>query len=223
VLFGDHVTSAVGVAPAGWIDEACGGAGWTVGALVPNGYQSVLRISAPDPEVQSWWSAYRDLYGVAAEIGRQHTSSPDRAWFAIWDGHGFANSITQVAWRGPLDDNSRRALEERRRTLRVESERRNAAIRTALQSVPTFELPGRRYYLLTGAVSAVTELRYPGVVEWRNPDLFWPDDRRWFAATDVDFWSVYVGGDDDFLGQLATSVPTECEVVDLDRRLEVED
>ena len=53
--------------------------------------------------------------------------------------------------------------------------------------------------------------------------LFWPDDRRWFAATDVDSWSVYVGGDDAFTGQLAVSVPTECEFVELDRSLKSKD
>ena len=58
---------------------------------------------------------------------------------------------------------------------------------------------------------------------WRNPDLFWPDDRRWFAGTDVDFWSVYVGGDDDFIAELASRVPTESEIVELARQLEIED
>ena len=58
---------------------------------------------------------------------------------------------------------------------------------------------------------------------FRNPDLFWPDDRRWFVATDVDFWSVYVGGDDDLVAELAGAVPTECELVDLDRPLPIED
>ena len=56
-------------------------------------------------------------------------------------------------------------------------------------------------------MSAVTHLRYPAVTEWPNQDLFWPDDRRWFAATDVDFWSVYVGGAPDFIDQLASTGP----------------
>jgi len=223
VLFGDHVTPADAGSHAGWIGEACRGAWWTVGALVPNDHRVVLRISAPDPELDDWWAAYRDLYRAIAEVGQQHTSTPGRAWFAIWDGHGFASSITRVAWRGPLDDDERRALEEHRRLVRLESERRNAAIRVALLDVPTFDLPNRRYYLVTGPVTAVEHLRYPDLPEWRNPDLFWPDDRRWFAATDVDFWSVYVGGDHDFIDQLARSVRTECELVELGRRLEVED
>ena len=59
--------------------------------------------------------------------------------------------------------------------------------------------------------------------EWRNPDLYWPDDRRWFVATDVDFWSLYIGGDKDFIAELTTSVPTRTEIVSFDQHLEIED
>ena len=42
-------------------------------------------------------------------------------------------------------------------------------------------------------------------------------------ATDVDFWSLYIGGDNDFIAQLAGGVPTPTEIVTLDRPLEIED
>ncbi|WP_395155478.1 hypothetical protein [Ilumatobacter sp.] len=53
-------------------------------------------------------------------------------------------------------------------------------------------MPNRDDYLLTAKVSAMMALRYPDDDDWHNPDLFWPDDRRWFVATDVDFWSLCV-------------------------------
>ena len=91
-------------------------------------------------------------------------------------------------------------------------------------SFRAFDRPHRAYYLLEGPVAAVTELRDPGSGgNWRNPDLFWPDDRRWFVATDVDFWSLYVGGDGTFITELARSVPTHSEPVALDHHLEIED
>jgi hypothetical protein len=68
----------------------------------------------------------------------------------------------------------------------------------------------------------MTELRYPDEDEWRNPDLFWPDDRAWFAATDVDFWSLYVGGSSAFTSDLATRSPTQHEFVDHDDGLPIE-
>jgi hypothetical protein len=68
-----------------------------------------------------------------------------------------------------------------------------------------------------GPLDAATRLHDPGSLgEWRRPDLFWPDDRQWFVATDVDFWSLYIGGDHDFITALARNVPTLTEIVTLD-------
>jgi hypothetical protein len=225
VIFGDAVAVPTTIASAEWI-AGTRQPGWTVGALVPNQYPLVLRVRAPDPNDGDWWSAYRDLLGVVAAVGEQHTSTPDRAWFAVWEGHGFANGRTRIAMQGPLDDSMREALARERSRLRDEDERRNASIRTALSEVPQFELPHRVYYLLTGPVAAATQLQDPEDLHetgWRRPDLFWPDDRRWFVATDVDFWSFYIGGDHDLIADLARRVPTPSEIVPLDQPLEFED
>jgi hypothetical protein len=186
MIFGDRVAPAVTVAPAEWIAGACRGVWWTVGALVPNQYPLILHVQAPDPSVE-WWSAYRHLFEIIASVGARHTSTPNEAWFAVWEGHGFDSGA-------------------------------------ALRQVPRFDLPNRTYYLLAGPVAAATELRDPGLSgTWFRPDLFWPDDRRWFVATDVDFWSLYVGGDDDFITELAGCVSTASEIVTLGRPLEAED
>ena len=89
--------------------------------------------------------------------------------------------------------------------------------------VPRFALPDRTYYLMAGPVDAVAGLRDPSTGYWFNPDLFWPDDRRWFVATDVDFWSLYVGGDDDLIADLARTVGTPTEIVTLADQLKIED
>ena len=92
-----------------------------------------------------------------------------------------------------------------------------------MKRLPRFDRPGRTYYLLQGPLGATTELRHPDSDDWRNPDLFWPDDRRWFVATDVDFWSLYNGGRSSFIAELADAVPTHSELVELDLVLEIED
>jgi hypothetical protein len=43
----------------------------------------------------------------------------------------------------------------------------------------------------------------------QSPNLWWPDDRAWFVATEIDFDSTFVGGDDPLIAVLVT-----------DRRLE---
>ncbi len=224
MIFGDHFRPADTVASTDWIGESCQGEPWTVGALVPNRYESLLRVFAPAPCPGDWWSAYREIFEVVASIGEHHTSSPDRAWFAIWEGHGFDRAAARVAWPDPpVDVTERRARNDERSRLRHENRRDNAAIRGALDQVPRFERPGRTYYLLNGPVTAVTQLHYPDGGGWRNPDLFWPDDRRWFVATDVDFWSLYIGGSSSFIAELADSIPTRSDPVDLDLPLEIED
>lgn len=75
---------------------------------------------------------------------------------------------------------------------------------------------------MEGPVTAIDGLRYPGDDGWRNPDLLWPDDHRWFVATDVDFWSLYVGGDNDLVAELANSVRTYSQPIGLNSRLEIE-
>ncbi|MDW3214021.1 MAG: hypothetical protein R8G01_08510 [Ilumatobacteraceae bacterium] len=223
MVFGDRVAAANSGAPAAWIRSACRGAEFTVGALVPNAYPSVLRVQAP-PGSDRFWSSYRELFATIASVGERHTSSPDRAWFAIWEGHGFDSSTRHIAHPGPLDDEARLQLEQERARLRAKDDRRNSSIRAELTTVPRFTMPYRTYHLVTGPVSAVTHLRNPAEPDaWQRPELFWPDDRRWFVATDVDFWSLYVGGEHEFISDLVGAVATPSEVVTLDLALEPED
>jgi hypothetical protein len=185
-MFGHRITPAPSDASANWIREACRSSDWTVGAIVPNDYASYLRVMAPPPSDGDWWADYRRLFEAIASSGAQHTSNPDRAWFAIWEGHGFDTTAS-------------------------------------MRLLPRLEMPGRSYYVLGGAVAAVTEVRYPDSGTWRNPDLFWPDDREWFVATDVDFWTVYIGGTHELVTDVASRVTTPTEPVSLGHPLVAED
>lgn len=187
-------------------------------------YESTLRLHAPDPTPDGWWELYCDLFELVASVGARYTSTPDRAWFAIWEGHGFGTGTTLQGWRDPPADDAERQWRDAERGRQRDAEReRNARIGPALAAVPRFDLPDRSYYLTYGPLSAMSEVRYPDDVGWRNPDLFWPNDRSWLAATDVDFWSLYVGGSRAFARDLATRSPTLCEFVDNDDRLPTED
>ena len=108
--------------------------------------------------------------------------------------------------------------------LRVDDARRQAEITAALAPIPRVERPHRTYFLLKGPIAAATTLVHPGpVASWHPPDLWWPDDRSWFVATDVDLWSFYVGGDRAFLDAITAAVPTPTEDVDHDTALVIED
>lgn len=224
VIFGDSLRAAPSAGPADWIAGSLRGRPGTVGALIPDLFESTLRLYAPDPAPAGWWERYRDLFGLVAAVGADHTSTPALAWFAIWEGHGFDTSTSHIAWRDPpADEAERRSREERRERQRDADRERNARIGPSLAAVPRFDLPDRAYYLINGKLSALADLRYPDDIRWRNPDLFWPDDRSWFAATDVDFWSLYVGGTRAFTGELAAGASTTCEFVGADDPLPIED
>jgi hypothetical protein len=96
----------------------------------------------------------RELAALLCSILAEHSSTPDRCWFAVWD--GFADSLVRDRTRAPL------------------------------------RIPGRDLVVLAGPASAAgTSL---GVVDFQSANLWWPEDRAWCLATDIDHVSTYVGG-----------------------------
>ena len=83
MIFGDAVKPAETTAPTQWIDGSCRDEWWTVGAMIPDDHEALVRVDAPEPTIDDWWAAYRDLFGTVAAVGARHTSAPGRDWFAI--------------------------------------------------------------------------------------------------------------------------------------------
>lgn len=207
MVFGDEVTVPADASAAAWIRDARRGRWGTVGGIVPNDFDVFVRVAAPDPDVDDWWDAYRSLYELVASIGAAH-SATSAAWFGVWEGYGWETSTTMYATSGRVGWFGRRRLNAQRKRLRDEDRRRHETVRCGLAGVPRFELPGRTYYLVGGPIAAATGLWEPGSPgRWQRPDLMWPDDRAWFVASDVDFWSLYVGGSVPFIDDLVASLP----------------
>ena len=98
----------------------------------------------------------RELAEVISVVLRSQTSTPDRCWFAVWEGWG--------------------------------------NIRPDIRQAPMFELPGRRYYLIRGPLEAATRSIAATDGFHRSASIWWPDDRAWCVATEVDLESTYIGG-----------------------------
>jgi hypothetical protein len=213
MIFGEALTAPASARAAEWLSTELGRFG-TVGGLVPPGLPAVIRIHPPAEAATDadWWDAYRSLFVQIVKVGQSHTRAPGRAWFAIWEGHGFASSSVGVLWGNPASS-ATEAQQRAQHEAEVRKEARNRArtTRDALNRVPRFELPNRAYYLLSGHSTAIAQLQHPDGRRWQNPDLVWVDDRSWFIATDVDIWSLYVGGSDAFIAELETQLdaPTE--------------
>jgi len=91
-----------------------------------------------------------------AGLLERHTRTPERCYFAVWDGWGLPGL---ALLRG-----------------------RAAHIR----------LHDRAYYLLRGDVRAAAERLFP--LSPQHASLWWPEDRAWCVATEVDMMWTYVAG-----------------------------
>ena len=102
----------------------------------------------------------------------KHTSTPDRCWFCLWDGYGDlqpGGSVMQFVStepdKPPPPTPEPRYPEQKRRV----------------------RLPNRDYLLFKGSVDQAA-----GWME--GPNLWWPDDREWCVASEIDLPYTYVGG-----------------------------
>jgi len=78
-------------------------------------------------------------------------------------------------------------------------------------------LPGRDYLLLAGPLDAALQLGYRPRPEWflpQSPSIFWPSDRAWFTATEVDFDSTLVGGSSELVAALLAAPALDAWPVD---------
>jgi hypothetical protein len=129
----------------------------------------------------------------------------DRRFFGVWEGWGTSSALILFK-HGTTEAEQRQAYE-----------RANAEIRTQrgfLDSAPTFTLPDRGMHLLEGPLSAVSAF----YENWRNPpSLWWPEDRAWCVATDIDLMSTYVGGSADASQALLSNEQIEALPVPVDQ------
>jgi hypothetical protein len=207
VLFGPAVHVPADAGAAQWIGPALGGFG-SVGGVVPHGYERYLLLDHRDEAPREW-----ELLDRLVPLLATATSTPGRCWFAIWEGYGFT-TFTNLYSVQPSDADHRRGLDRERRRLRSVEERRKRAIRSELDALPTFELPHRRYHLVQGPVTAAAEIANPDGVSRQVPDLWWPEDRRWFVGgdTDLDWW--YIAGPEALLSAVAAEFNDRAHPVD---------
>jgi hypothetical protein len=216
VIFGDRLQAAPSAEPAAWLSDASSLSEGTVGGLLPRHYESYLLLESADSDVDDWWAAQSELVSTLAGVLTDFTTTPERSWFAIWEGHGYD---------GPEAITFYRDADPARVAALIEEENRRAMlVRDALEAIPRFVLPHRTYYLLAGHTLDVAEIRWPAEPRhWFRPDLWWPEDRSWFVGTDVDFWCNYIGGTEEMTDAVAARLPGLCRRTTLDEPLRSED
>jgi len=125
-----------------------------------------------------------------------HTTTPDTCYFCLWEGWGWLHGSPAVA-RATFGPGKAEPVPP-------------ALTPDELQS-PRVVHPGRSYLLLRGPLSATEALaRYePECWGTQSPNLFWPADRSWCVASEIDFDSTLVGGSTALVDELLRSPDLE--------------
>jgi hypothetical protein len=80
-----------------------------------------------------------------------------------------------------------------------------------VRRAPTFTLPNREYHLLRGPIGAAGEL----APSWRqSPNIWWPDDRAWCVATEIDLNTTYIGCSSTCAGEIVAAPEIEAAAID---------
>ena len=148
---------------------------------------------SPDPEL--WERGPRVAYlprpyaQRLAALLEPHTSTPGRVWFAVWDGWGGLTSDFQATAFSNPENRRWSLLRGPAPWFRIQK------TRTRL-SAPTFHLPARDYYLFEGQLDAIST-SFDVAPLWIPAQLWWPDDRAWCVATEIDLAWTYLGGTEE--------------------------
>ena len=140
------------------------------------------------------------------DILRQHTTSPDRCWFCLWDGYGWETTASySMSFPMSNDEPQSRAgpgvddgpdadvpIPEPPGAPRDPIPRR-------VRDGPRVQLPGREYFLYEGGLDAALTFVEP---KRQTPNLWWPADRAWCLASELDLEWTYIGGSPDLINHI---------------------
>lgn len=165
------------VAPSGEVHQA----EWIRGRLL------AFREAKIGSVIPTGFAAYVKIDGRSdlTDILARHTTTPERCWFCLWDGYGY---LTGAVWEfrayevgppgqpPPTGPFARKPPQPKLQRSRV-------------------RLPNRDYLLFSGAVEQ-------GAGWQDGPNLWWPADRAWCVASEIDLDYTLVGGSSELCAEL---------------------
>jgi hypothetical protein len=154
-----------------------------VGSLVPDDLDAYVRVAHRAREGRPPSAGCLDpgeLRALTTILGA-HTRSPRDCRFGFWDGYGWLQGAPALAGLAP----SGTAVPD---------------VPVIPPGLPRLELPNRPLVLLEGAIDAAAA--FCGELVCQSPNLWWPADRAWCVATDIDLPSTYVAGSRELAAQI---------------------
>lgn len=149
---------------------------------------------------------YREVLNVAAD----HTSTPSKATFGLWDGDGNISGgwSPLYATRRPRWFRWRLLRRMPNRFMNAPMSKNPDAFDESIMGGPKADLRGFRAYLLfTGALNnygqwPVQPTSDGHVPEPCVPAIAWPSDHAWFIAADTDDCALTIGGTRRLIGEV---------------------
>lgn len=214
---------------AAWIAAAVRPFDYTVGSVVPPGFEAYARVFHP-AHASSRSDGPESLEVRWAEVAAANSRimHPAAEWGSIigsWDCREQAG-----VWDKPPLTGSLPAQVARRLTAVLEQHTRvpepcwfgvwtgRGPLDVELAAAPRFELPNREMWLLRGTVRAAAVSPYPRP-RFDSVNVWWPEDRTWCVSTDVDLMTTYVGGSADCICALLGETSVEALAVSVDQRV----
>lgn len=142
-----------------------------------------------------------------SEILAAFTSTPDTVWFAVWDGWAglsiLPDTSQPLATGRPVGITRFVSRFQRRDNSRAEG------------VAATVHLPARDYFLFSGTCLDASQsfTTPPGT---QSASMWWPEDRAWFIATEIDDVSTYIGASNECARALLSASDLElvvCRIV----------
>ncbi len=126
-----------------------------------------------------------DELSALLEVLADSTDTVGDCWFGIWAGFGWIQGGDAIAELNPDRTADRVGV-------------RTFSGLKATQA--KLQIPGRDLLLYRGPVWAAAAFVEPPVLQ--TPNLWWPQDRAWCVASDIDLDSTYVGGAHELVDEL---------------------
>jgi hypothetical protein len=130
-----------------------------------------------------------EVLGLLCSLLASHTDTPQQCFFCLWEGYGWVQGGSAVATASAV-----RADES---AAHGTSPTPPPAFSPQELGRPRLHLPGRDYLLLAGPLQAALQIGHRPTADSflpQSPNLFWPADRAWCVASEIDFDSTLIGG-----------------------------
>lgn len=168
------------------------------------------------------WGEFPDMGSLPVPVSavltgllRDFTTTPDDCYLGYWEGNGCLNGgriylfDPDQGWPSRFESFFHRLWEKLRPAPDL------------LLNVPRLKGQERDYILFRGSLEMVPELsQYP---PWgQSLSLWWPEDRAWCVATEVDGYDTFVGGTEACIERILSCPELEALPFSIDGRIDGE-